>query len=402
MHILTVAEVGTYLRGLLDTDTVLCDIWVEGEISNFTCAASGHCYFSLKGGDAVLSAVMWRSYAAQLPALPRNGDAVLAHGRVSFYEAHGRLQFYVDTLRAAGIGLLHARFEQLKARLADEGLFDASRKRQLPLLPRRVGIVTSPDGAALRDIINVMGRRCPLVEVLVAPCLVQGEQAPASIVAALQALYEASVDVIIVARGGGSIEDLWAFNEEMVARAAFSSPVPLIAGVGHETDTTIIDYVADVRAPTPSAAAELVVPDRAELAGMLSMLRLALDSALAAALETRQAQVADARERLQRSAPLVRITRARQQVDDLVRRAEARLSSLVSLYRARLQGVHAQLSALSPRATLERGYAVVRRLDDGAVITQAAQVGVGDELAITLQSGQVRAVVVARSEDDLS
>lgn len=402
MHILTVAELSTYLRELLESDEVLRDIWVEGEISNFTSAASGHCYFNLKDNDAVINVVMWRSFATQLPALPRNGDAVLAHGRVSFYTSNGRLQIYVDALRAAGVGLLHARFEELKTRLTAEGLFDPSRKRPLPTLPRRVGVVTSARGAALRDIITVINRRCPLVEVVVASCLVQGEQAPESIVAALNALYATDVDVIIVARGGGSIEDLWAFNEEIVARALFAASVPLITGVGHETDTTMVDYVADVRAPTPSAAAELAVPERGELAEALAGMRQQLDAALAIIVETRRAQLAGTTDSVRRYDPTLRIAQARQHIDDLVQRAGARVDYTMSLRRVQLQGLSAQLTALSPQATLERGYAVVRRRLDGVVVTQAAQVVIGGEVDIMLQSGQLVANITAQIADEPS
>lgn len=394
MYILTVTEMNTYLRELLDAEPVLSDVWVEGEISNFKRHTSGHCYFSLKEGDAVLNAVMWKSYALRLGELPRNGDAVLAHGRVSFYEVGGKLQLYVDTLRAAGVGFLHAQFEELKQRLDAEGLFDISRKRALPLLPRRVGIVTSGKGAALQDMLNVLARRCPLVEVLVSPCLVQGEQAPASIVAALQTLCKTDVDLIIVARGGGSLEDLWAFNAEEVARAIFASLVPLITGIGHETDTTIADYVADLRAPTPSAAAELAVPEQTELRLSLAALRQQLDAAFALTIDMRRRQLSDAHDRLRQFNPTIRLPHARQQVDDLLRRAETQLQYGLTLRQMQLQGLQAQLSALSPQATLERGYAVVRQATNGTVVTQSTQVGSGETLVITLKSGKLVADVV--------
>src|SRR3954447_6555917 len=280
MQILTVSQLNIYLRELLDADEIVRDIWIEGEVSNFVRAASGHCYFTLKEGEAQIKSACWRSSVARIPSMPANGDAVLAHGRVAFYEVGGQIQLYVDMIRPAGIGLLYARFEELKVRLEAEGLFDLSRKRELPPLPARIGIVTSPTGAALQDILKVLRRRYPLAEVLLAACQVQGAGAAETVVEALYALYEQNVDVIIVARGGGSVEDLWTFNEEIVARAAFASPVPLISGVGHETDTTIIDYVADLRAPTPSAAAELVAPHIVALvealAAQAAQLRLAV------------------------------------------------------------------------------------------------------------------------------
>jgi exodeoxyribonuclease VII large subunit len=387
MNILTVSQLNTYLREALDADEILQDLWIEGEISNLSRPASGHWYFTLKEGEAQIRAACWKSFVARIPASPSNGDAVLAHGRVSFYEAGGQLQLYVDMIRPAGVGLLHMRFEELKSRLEIEGLFDLSRKRPLPALPRRIGLVTSPSGAALRDILNVLGRRYPLAEVILAGCQVQGDGAADTIVEALYALYEQSVDVIIVARGGGSIEDLWAFNEEIVARAVFASPVPVISGVGHETDTTIIDYVADLRAPTPSAAAELVAPDIAGLASEITT----LGNHLAQAMHRRVAQaytdLAEQQRRLAQRSPASRLARDRQKVDELLRRAGAQLAHQNALQRARLDGARAQLAALSPLATLERGYAIVRRASDGQVITAPQQTAIGEELEVTVKEG---------------
>jgi exodeoxyribonuclease VII large subunit len=386
---LTVSEINAYLREMLDADEAIRDIWVEGEISNFSRASSGHCYFSLKEGGAVIRAAMWRTYAGRLATLPRDGDAVLAHGRVSFYEPRGELQLYVDMIRPAGEGLLYARLEELKARLSAEGLFDASRKRTLPPLPRRIGVVTSPTGAALQDILAVLSRRYPLVEVLLSGCQVQGTEAPASIVRALELLYAcaADIDLIILARGGGSIEDLWSFNEERVARAVFASPVPLIAGVGHESDTTLVDDVADIRAPTPSAAAELAVPDAAELALAAAALRQRLDVLVVQASTTRRSQVEQAEGAIQRHNPLTRIALARQQIDDMVRRASRQMEYAVALRSAELKQRQAQLDALNPHATLRRGYALVQRADDGTTVVQAGQVAPGDALHVTLQDG---------------
>jgi exodeoxyribonuclease VII large subunit len=389
---LTVAQLNAYLRELLESDEIVQDVWVEGEISNFNRHTSGHWYFTLKHGDAQISAACWRSYAARIPSAPSNGDAVLAHGRVSLYEVRGQLQLYVDAIQPAGIGLLRAQFERLKARLEAEGLFDESRKRPLPELPRRIGVATSPTGAALQDILNVLRRRYPLAEVVLAPCQVQGAGAADTVVEALYALYAADVDVIIVARGGGSAEDLWAFNEEVVARAAFASPVPLISGVGHETDTTIIDYVADVRAPTPSAAAELASPDVADMAAAAAQLRGAMDDALLLRLARAREELESLRRRQALQSPEARVRRDRQTVDELLRRAQAALLHGMEIQRARLEGAHAQLAALSPLATIGRGYAVVRRAD-GRVVTGPGQVAAGDELDITARDGTFGAIV---------
>jgi exodeoxyribonuclease VII large subunit len=401
---LTVSELNSYLRELLDADEALRDVWVAGEISNFARAGSGHCYFSLKEGNAVVRAAMWRTYAARLAALPNNGDAVLAHGRVSFYEPRGELQLYVDMVRPAGEGLMYARLAELKARLAAEGLFDESRKRPLPPMPRRIGVATSPGGAALQDILAVLAQRYPLAEVVLAGCQVQGTEAPASIVRALQTLFvlhqHTPLDVLILARGGGAIEDLWSFNDEQVARAVFASPVPLITGVGHESDTTLVDAVADVRAPTPSAAAALAVPDAEELALGVAALHERLHDALALALTKQRNAIASAITTLQHHHPQARLALARQQVDDLLRRAATQMRHAVALRRAALQQMQVQLATLSPQATLQRGYALVRRATDGSAVTQAHQVVTGEMLTITLQQGSLLVKVAGVREGD--
>lgn len=397
MHILTVSDITYYLRELIEADDVLRDVWIAGEVSNFVRHASGHCYFSLKQGDAVLRAVMWRSAAQRMPSLPRNGDAVMAHGRVSIYEVRGDLQLYADMLQPAGIGLLHARFEELKQRLAAEGLFDEARKRPLPRFPYHIGLVTAPQGAALRDMLTVIGRRFPLTDISLAPCLVQGEQAPDSIAEALQLLATSNVDLIIVARGGGAAEDLQAFNSEIVARAIFASPVPVITGVGHETDTTIADYVADLRAATPSAAAEIAVPDQVELTTALIALRQRLDGALGTMIATQRDQINAHSNQLHQYAPLRSIQQARQQVDDLLQRSQRHIQTALALRQAHLHGLLARLTALGPRATLDRGYALVRRTADGRLVSQATSVARGDEIQIILRTGELTAIIKERS-----
>lgn len=392
MQLLTVSQLNMYLRDLLDADDLLNDVWVEGEVSSFNRHFSGHCYFTLKEGDAQIGAVMWKSVAARMAALPANGEAVLAHGRVAFYEVRGQVQLYVDALRPAGIGVLQAQFERLKERLAAEGLFDPSRKRPLPLLPHRIGIVTSPTGAALQDMLNILRRRYPLAEVLFAPCQVQGAGAVDTIIEALYTLYEADVDVIIVARGGGAAEDLWTFNDEHLARAVFASPVPVVSGVGHETDTTLIDFVADVRAPTPSAAAELVSPDRTELIDDIRQLRDRLDAAMRQRLTGARDAISDLNRRLTLCSPERRIRRDRQHIDDLIRRATITLERRIALARAHLNGMRGRLHALSPLATLDRGYAVVQSAT-GVLITDASLVAPDDCIEITVRRGSFRARV---------
>ncbi len=391
---LSITEVTAYLGELLESHPLFSDLWLTGELSEFKRhAPSGHCYFSLKDEGALLRGVMWKRDAARLAALPRSGDLVLAHGRLAFYSPRGELQIYVDAILPAGVGLLYARFEELKARLEADGLFSAERKRPLPALPRRIALVTAPGGAALQDMLNILRRRCPLVEVLIAPCLVQGERAPDSIVEALYRAYGAGVDLVILARGGGAPEDLWAFNDEAVARAVFASPVPLISGVGHETDTTIVDYVADVRAPTPSSAAELAVPELAELYGLVAEAQSRMTVAVYADLADRRAELYQATRRIERHAPLRRLGRDRQQVDDLARRMERAVSTAAALRQVNLRGLAGRLEALSPLATLARGYAVARRADTGQVVTAPAHASPGVQLQITLRDGELVATV---------
>ncbi|MEL7236277.1 MAG: exodeoxyribonuclease VII large subunit, partial [Chloroflexota bacterium] len=261
-EIYPIAEITAHIRYLLETDTVLQDVWVQGEVSNMKRAASGHWYFTLKDSASQLRCVMWRSDASRQLVVPENGDSIIVHGRVSVYDQRGDYQLYADFIRAAGVGDLYAQFEQLKMKLDAEGLFAAEHKKPLPVFPLRIGVVTSPDAAGYQDVLDVLRRRFPLADVTLSPTLVQGAEAPPLIADAIHRLdASGKVDVILVVRGGGSIEDLWAFNDEQVARAAFEAVTPLVSGVGHETDFTIIDFVADQRAPTPSAAAELVSPD---------------------------------------------------------------------------------------------------------------------------------------------
>jgi exodeoxyribonuclease VII large subunit len=370
---------------------------LHGEISNPRQYPSGHLYFTLKDEDAAVSCVMWRSAAGRLPWKPEQGDAVLAHGYISVYAVRGSYQFYVDQLRPAGRGDLHARFEQLRDKLKEEGLFDKERKRPLPEYPRALGIVTSLQAAALQDVLNVLRRRYPLVQVLLVPTLVQGEQAPAQIVGALQALDAMeAIDLILLVRGGGSLEDLWAFNDEGVARAIAACRHPIVSGIGHETDFTIADFVADQRAPTPSVAAELAVPDQMELWQMILEGITRLERTMTQRLD-RARQVLDQKQRvLHRLSPQAFVDTQRQQVDDLAHRANRALTSVLALNYSKLAGLQARLGSLSPLATLERGYAVVRLQDTGLVVRSVDQVAGGDDLAIRVQDGEFEAVT--RSE----
>ncbi|MCA9969380.1 MAG: exodeoxyribonuclease VII large subunit [Anaerolineales bacterium] len=391
----SVTELTAYIRELFEIDFRLQDVEVEGEISNFTRARSGHWYFTLKDANAQLKCVVWRSAAERLRFVPRDGDAVVAHGRLSVYEAGGVYQLYADGLQPAGRGDLALAFEQLKQRLADEGLFDAARKRPIPAFPRKIGIVTSADAAALRDILNVLGRRWPLVQVLVAPTLVQGAAAPAQIVRALRWLDgRDDVDTILIARGGGSMEDLWAFNDEQVARAVFAARHPIISGVGHEVDFTIVDFVADLRAPTPSAAAELAVPDMAEVAAQLAELRIRLQGSMLDGLASRQWDVQQLQRTLRHLSPRMRLDSHRQRLDGLAGRLTQVMARQLERRRAQLALPETRLRAVSPLATLARGYAIVRG-EDGQIVRSVAQVQPAQRLAVQVADGQLDVRVMA-------
>lgn len=398
MEILSVGRLTRYIKVLFDEDSLLSDITVEGEVSNFTRASSGHCYFSLKDTDAELRCVMWRNQASRLAWLPKQGDHVQAHGYLSVYEQGGAYQLYADSLQRGGIGDRWAEFLRLKERLAAEGLFDESRKRQLPTWPKRIGVVTSPSGAALQDILRVLSNRYPLVEVVLSPSLVQGDEAPAAIVQALGRLNKLrDLDVIIVARGGGAVEDLWAFNDEGVARAIAACHVPVVSGVGHETDFTIADWVADVRAPTPTAAATMVTPDRAELLQQLDAAVEALTNEINDRI-LREGELVEGQERLLHMYdPRRQVAEGRQRLDEFIRRMETAMRYCGAVRRANLEGIEARLQALGPAKVLSRGYAIVVDSQTGRLITSVAQVSPGQEIDIRIADGKIGAQVQGTS-----
>ncbi|MGE3984629.1 MAG: exodeoxyribonuclease VII large subunit, partial [Dehalococcoidia bacterium] len=363
MRILTVTQAASYLRELIETDIILGDVWISGEVSGPRTQPSGHTYFTLKDAGAQLRAVMFRSALMRQRKMAEHlaqGSQVIAHGRLSVYEARGELQVVVDFVQPDGVGLRHAQFERLRAQLEEEGLFDESRKRQLPRVPRRIGVVTSPSGAVFHDICNVLTRRWPLAEVVLAPTPVQGPDAVHGVVAGIEQLnLQGDIDVIIVARGGGSIDELWAFNEEPVARAVFGSLVPVVSAIGHETDFTICDYVADLRAPTPSAAAELVAPDGMAVRSWIANRLEAVGNTMVRRMTRERDLVSALMNRAERGS--IDLNRQRQRIDDFERRA---LHAVRSGYRDRVAAVHrcnGQLDALNPNATLSRGYAVVHK-----------------------------------------
>ena len=388
----SVQQVNKAVRGLLESSVE--PLWVGGEIGNWTRSRAGHCYFTLKDERAQLRAVMWAREAARLPIDPDEGTTVRVHGTLTLYEARGDMQFTVRRLEVeGGDGLWRKAFEKLKARLEVEGLLDPARKRPLPRYPGCIGVVTSPTGAALHDIRSVLARRAPWARVVLAGARVQGDGAAAEIAAAIQRLAASGLpDVMIVGRGGGSIEDLWAFNEESVARAIAASPVPVVSAVGHEVDVTISDLVADVRSPTPSAAAEAVVPDAVVLLGLLARAPERLGRALRRTAARPRVEV---RERLSRLARSIerRLAPARQTLDMGAVRLERRMATLVAARRARAQALTGRLEALSPLSTLGRGYAVARA-EDGSVLRSVADFEPGRRFRLRVEDGTVEAQTI--------
>ncbi|MFT5193221.1 MAG: exodeoxyribonuclease VII large subunit [Candidatus Promineifilaceae bacterium] len=391
----SVSEANGYIRDLFETDFRLRDIEVEGEISNFTRARSGHLYFTLKDDASQMKCVMWRSHAERLHFDPGGGDQVVVRGNISVYEAGGHYQLYATRLQPAGRGDLALAFEQLKQRLADEGLFEQDRKKSLPAFPKKIGIVTSLNAAGLQDILNVLSRRYPIADVLIAPTLVQGASAPAGIVRALQWLDGRSdVDVIIVARGGGSIEDLWAFNDEAVARAVSAAEHPIISGVGHETDFTIIDFVSDLRAPTPSAAAELATQDMSDIARFVLGAKQFLDRHMLGLLTDKKDRVKSLARAVELLGPVYSINSARQTLDFLDQRLDRAIRDSLNNEKQATLLATAKLESVSPLATLARGYAIVRH-KNGEVRSSASQLTAGELIEIQLHDGSAAAEIKA-------
>ncbi len=393
VNIYTVSDLTAYIRALLESNENLMDMWVSGEISNLSQPKSGHVYFTLKDAGASLRCVIWREQAWRLKGALRDGMSVEAHGYISVYEQGGQYQLYVDGLRAAGEGLLYQEFLRLKAELEAEGLFDEARKRPLPRYPRRIGIVTSPTGAALQDMLNTLRGRYPLAEVVIAPATVQGDDAPPQIVHAIEALNRAvKPDVILVARGGGSLEDLWAFNDERVVRAVAASQVPVISGVGHETDFTLTDFAADLRAPTPTGAAVLAVPNVSDLAAELNGWVLRLQQSALETLNRSAITLNEKAHRLERQSPLWRVRQDRQYLDSLGQRLQLHMRHDLQNRRAALNHFSERLTGLDPAHILRRGYALIKD-SAGSLITSAKQVKLGQDIAVQLSDGSLDARV---------
>jgi exodeoxyribonuclease VII large subunit len=390
--VFTVAGLTAVVKGLLEGDPTLRDVWVEGEISNFKWHPSGHVYFTLKDETATLRCVLFRSRAQRLTFRPSNGMQVLVRGAVSVFERDGVYQCYAERMVPAGLGSLHLAFARLRARLEAEGLFDPRDKRPLPRLPRRVAVVTSPVGAAVWDVVRIARKRCPSVEVVVVPALVQGPEAPDSLVRALQLAARLGPDVVILARGGGSLEELWAFNDEGLARAIRGCPVPVVAGVGHETDVTIADLAADVRAPTPSGAAEVVFPDREALRAELVALGRAMERALRVGLARRRERLRYLASRGPLAAPAAAFRAHRARLERAAVRLAAAGRTRCEAARGRWESLAGRLHALSPLGVLARGYAICR-LPDGTVVRRAEQAPPGTRVEVLLHAGRIHARV---------
>ena len=392
-RIISVSELNEYVKMLIDNDEILAHVTVRGEISNFTNHRTGHFYLTLKDEGSLIKAVMFRGYASKLKFLPENGMKVIVRGRVSAFVRDGQYQIYIEDMEPDGVGALYIAYEQLKKKLTAEGLFDRSKKKPLPKIPTRIGIITSPTGAAVRDIINILGRRFPLCRPVLYPSLVQGDGAPANIIAGIDYFNEnKSVDVLIVGRGGGSLEDLWAFNDEALCRRVASSEIPIISAVGHETDFTLCDFAASVRAPTPSAAAELAVPESTELARKIGNVQTRMEL-----LCTQKIKLS--RERLARLSSSRSLTNPMNLIDDkrmalgvAEEKLYSRMEKTLERKKAMLGASAAKLDALNPLAVVARGYSAVFA-DDGKLIKSVEQTKVGQNVSFMLTDGKISAEV---------
>ncbi|HEX3027662.1 MAG TPA: exodeoxyribonuclease VII large subunit [Clostridia bacterium] len=392
--ILSVSQLNRYVKSLLESDPNLINLFVRGEISNFTNHyRSGHLYMTLKDESAVIKAVMFKSSAQRLQFLPQNGMKVIAMGRASLYDRDGQFQFYINDLQPDGVGALHTAYEQLKERLGREGLFDEKNKKPIPEYPERIGIITSPTGAALQDMLQILNRRWPVAEILLCPVLVQGEEAPRQICRAIRYFNERQpVDVLITGRGGGSIEELWAFNDETVARTIVDSRIPVISAVGHETDYTIADFAADLRAPTPSAAAELVSPDLAAVAEYVRSLEFSIEKATKNKINDRKVRLRDVTSTRALKEPLYNVEFRRMKLDRLTADLAGAARAEVSLQNACFRELAAKLDALSPLKVLSRGYSIAydRR---GDILSSVKGLLPDDEIDLRLSDGTAKCKV---------
>lgn len=390
---LTVSQLAQQIAQVVACDPILSDIPVRGEISNWKIHSSGHCYFTLKDESAQIRCCLWRQSAQKLRFRPNEGDSVIANGRIEWYGKRGELNFIVEDLRFDGTGALFQNLERLKTQLAEEGLFDSQRKKPLPALPRRIGIITSATGAVAHDITTVLTRRWPLATLVFVPAKVQGFDAVDDLLRALSWTRACTdLDVVIIARGGGSVEDLWCFNDERLVRAVAEFPLPVISAIGHETDFTLLDFVADLRAPTPSAAAEMVAPDVEELLSAIRSQRARLHQAVSGPLHLARQKLNWARTRPGLRHPCEKLAQNRVEMARLKARLRSAVEGRVKIERRLLSARRAQLHALNPQRVLERGYALLQR-EDGGVVTNVGQLNNGDKVVIALSDGRARALI---------
>ncbi len=397
--IFTVGQVNQYLKARMDGDRMLSAIAVRGEISNYKRYPSGHHYFSLKDGEGALKCVLFRSSAQRLRFQPENGMKVVARGRITVFPRDGQYQLYADSLIPDGVGELYVAFEQTKARLAQEGLFDESRKKPLPPYPERIALITSAAGAAVHDMIRILKARWPVAQVLLLPVRVQGAQAPAELAGAVRyANAHHLADLIIIGRGGGSMEDLWAFNDESLARTIAASELPVISAVGHETDFTIADFVADLRAATPSNAAELAVPDWRELSQHLDQLQARMQGAVSARLTEERGRLERLSERRVMTDPAAAIEDRRLLLENWQSRLLAQMQSVTHRERNRLAALAAGLDAMSPMKVLARGYSLAQN-GEGRILSSVSQVALGEEITLRLSDGRLNCTVMNKEKD---
>lgn len=399
----SVSELNTFIKMLLESAPTLNDVYVKGEISNFkNHISSGHFYFSLKDKDSQIKAVMFRSSASKMKFVPENGMMVVAHGRVASYVRDGQYQLYADSMEPDGVGALYVAFEQLKQRLAAQGVFAPEKKKPLPKIPQTIGVITSPTGAAVRDIINIATRRFPFAKIVVYPALVQGENAASSLISGIRYFNDTgSADVIIIGRGGGSIEDLWAFNDENLAKTVCASEIPVISAVGHETDFTICDFAADLRAPTPSAAAELAVPDTAELKHKINNIISRESAVLLQMLSAKRETLARYEKSRYLSSPGHMIDDRRMTLVLSSERLMTSAAHVNEIKKHALSALSGKLEALSPLAVLSRGYGVVSS-EEGKLIKEIADVSVGDKITVKVRDGEIYAGVSGTVAADTS
>ncbi|QNU65508.1 exodeoxyribonuclease VII large subunit [Ruminiclostridium herbifermentans] len=397
-RVYSVSDINNYIKQLVSNDGILSGLSVRGEISNFKHHYTGHMYFTIKDQNSVLKCVMFKSHASLLRFAPQNGEKVIVSGYISVFERDGQYQLYASDMQPDGVGALHLAYEQLKNKLQKEGLFDADKKKKIPILPKCIGVVTSSTGSVIRDIINVTYRRHSKMRIQLYPVAVQGAQAAGQIAAAITKLNQLKqVDVIIVARGGGSLEELWAFNEEVVARSIYASDIPVISAVGHETDFTICDFVADMRAPTPSAAAELAVPDLEVLLYKLQNYSIRMKTSLVNKLEACRNQLQKVNSRNVFRQPYDKVNQHRLRLDNDLKHLIKSSEMLIKEKKSQFAMLAGKLDALSPLKVFERGYSVVKN-SEGNIVSRVEQVSIGDTLEVSLRDGKIDCKVVSTKQ----